>query len=68
MSIASLVMMKPSRHIVAMNYSVLFVVASQEKDVCMSEFKKIFLSHKTIDKALVIDFKEALAAIGYDLG
>jgi hypothetical protein len=32
----------------------------------MSESKKIFLSHKTIDKALVIDFKEALAAIGYD--
>jgi hypothetical protein len=42
------------------------IICGQEKDVCMSESKKIFLSHKTIDKALVIDFKEALAAIGYD--
>jgi hypothetical protein len=42
------------------------IICGQEKDVCMSEFKKIFLSHKTIDKALVIDFKEALAAIGYE--
>jgi hypothetical protein len=32
----------------------------------MSNSKKIFLSHKGIDKALVIDFKETLKSLGYD--
>lgn len=42
------------------------IICGQEKDVCMSESKKVFLSHKSIDKALVIDFKETLTAIGYE--
>ena len=42
------------------------IICGQEKDVKMSEAKKVFLSHKTIDKSLVIDIKEALEALGYE--
>lgn len=33
------------------------------KDVIMSESKKVFLSHKSVDKSLVTDFKEVLEIV-----
>ena len=32
----------------------------------ISDAKKVFLSHKGVDKATVIDFKETLEILGYD--
>lgn len=42
------------------------IICGKEMDVTMSEAQSIFLSHKGVDKKLVSDFKETLAAIGYD--
>jgi TIR domain len=35
-------------------------------DVIMSDAMKVFLSHKSLDKELVLDFKETLRLLGYD--
>ena len=42
------------------------IICGKEMDVTMSEAQMVFLSHKGIDKTLVVDFKETLAALGYD--
>lgn len=42
------------------------VICGKEVDLRMSELKKVFLSHKGIDKNLVIEFKETLHILGYE--
>lgn len=37
-----------------------------EVDKTMNDSKRVFLSHKSVDKALVIDFKETLELLGYE--
>ena len=41
------------------------IICGQEKDIKMSDAKKIFLSHKGVDKGTVKDFKSTLEALGY---
>jgi hypothetical protein len=41
------------------------IICGQEKDIKMSDAKKIFLSHKGVDKGTVKDFKNTLEALGY---
>lgn len=42
------------------------VICGTEVDMGISDSKKVFLSHKGIDKDLVIDFKKSLKLVGYD--
>lgn len=42
------------------------IICGNEKDVKMSEAKKVFLSHKGVDKETVVDFKKTLEFLGYD--
>jgi hypothetical protein len=42
------------------------IICGTEIDMTTSNAKKIFLSHKGVDKALVIDFKDTLAQLGFD--
>lgn len=51
----------------AHRYEKLFcIVCGKEKDINMSESKKVFLSHKSVDKDLVIEIGETLKTLGYD--
>lgn len=42
------------------------VICGQEVDLKMSDSKKVFLSHKGVDKEFVIDFKDTLEILGYE--
>lgn len=42
------------------------IICGMEVDMTINDLKKIFLSHKGVDKNLVIDFKKTLADLGYD--
>lgn len=42
------------------------IICGTEIDMTMSDSKKIFLSHKGVDKDSVIDFKKTLELLGYD--
>jgi hypothetical protein len=42
------------------------VICGQEFDMKTTEAKKVFLSHKGVDKGMVNDFKETLKLVGYD--
>jgi len=42
------------------------VICGAEMDMSISDSKKVFLSHKGVDKTQVIDFKRTLALLGYD--
>ncbi len=42
------------------------ITCGTEVDMVVSDSKKIFLSHKGVDKELVRDFKESLNLLGYD--
>lgn len=42
------------------------VICGKEMDLRMSESKKVFLSHKGVDKNFVIEFKETLKLLGYE--
>jgi hypothetical protein len=42
------------------------IICGTEIDMKISDSKKVFLSHKGIDKEYVIDFKKSLDLIGYD--
>ena len=42
------------------------VICGKEIDMKTSESKKVFLSHKGVDKSIVIDFKKSLEVLGYD--
>ncbi len=42
------------------------IICGKEMDLKMSDAKKVFLSHKGVDKQMVINFKQTLAALGYD--
>ena len=42
------------------------IICGTEVDMNMSEAKQVFLSHKGVNKDLVIDFKETLELLGYE--
>lgn len=42
------------------------IICGMEIDMTINDAKKIFLSHKGVDKARVIDFKKTLELLGYD--
>lgn len=42
------------------------IICGMEVDMTISDAKKVFLSHKGVDKERVIDFKKALDLVGYD--
>ena len=42
------------------------IICGMEVDMTINDLKKIFLSHKGVDKNLVIDFKKTLEELGYD--
>ena len=42
------------------------IICGMEIDMTISDAKKVFLSHKGVDKETVIDFKETLEILGYD--
>jgi hypothetical protein len=42
------------------------VICGTEVDMAISDSKKVFLSHKGVDKDLVIDFKRSLELLGYE--
>ena len=42
------------------------IICGTEFDMAISESKKVFLSHKNVDKDMVVDFKETLELLGYD--
>ena len=42
------------------------IICGTEIDMTISDAKRVFLSHKGVDKELVIDFKETLEILGYD--
>jgi len=42
------------------------IICGTEVDMAASESKKVFLSHKGLDKNFVIDFKKTLEILGYD--
>lgn len=42
------------------------IICGTEIDMTINDAKKVFLSHKGIDKELVIDFKKTLEILGYD--
>jgi len=42
------------------------IICGKEKDLKMSDAKKVFLSHKGNDKDIVLDFKTTLETLGYD--
>ena len=42
------------------------LICGMEVDMTINDLKKIFLSHKGVDKNLVIDFKKTLAELGYE--
>ncbi len=42
------------------------IICGKEFDMVASEAKRIFLSHKGVDKARVFEFKNTLALLGYD--
>jgi hypothetical protein len=42
------------------------VICGREVDMKMADSKKVFLSHKGVDKEFVIDFKDTLEILGYD--
>ena len=42
------------------------VICGQEVDLKMNDSKKVFLSHKGVDKEVVIDFKDTLEILGYE--
>lgn len=42
------------------------IICGMEIDMTISDAKKVFLSHKGIDKKRVIDFKKTLESLGYD--
>ena len=42
------------------------IICGTEIDMTISDAKKVFLSHKGVDKKDVIDFKETLEILGYD--
>jgi len=42
------------------------IICGTESDMTMSDSKRVFLSHKGVDKGMVIDFKETLKLLGYD--
>lgn len=42
------------------------IICGKEMDLKMSETKKVFLSHKGVDKDIVVDFKTTLDILGYD--
>jgi hypothetical protein len=42
------------------------IICGKETDVAVSDAKKVFLSHKGIDKDKVADFKSTLQLLGYD--
>jgi hypothetical protein len=42
------------------------ITCGTEIDMTISDSKKVFLSHKGVDKAQVIDFKQTLELLGYD--
>ncbi len=51
----------------AKRHEMLFcIICGKEIDLKMSDSKKIFLSHKGVDKDLVKEFKETLQILGYD--
>jgi len=42
------------------------IICGTEIDMTISDSKKVFLSHKGVDKEYVIDFKKSLDLLGYD--
>ena len=42
------------------------IICGTEVDMTISEAKRVFLSHKGVNKDLVIDFKETLELLGYE--
>ena len=42
------------------------IICGKEMDMAVSDAKKVFLSHKGIDKDKVTEFKSTLALLGYD--
>lgn len=42
------------------------IICGMEVDKTMNDSKRVFLSHKSVDKDLVIDFKETLELLGYE--
>jgi hypothetical protein len=42
------------------------IICGTEVDMTISDSKKVFLSHKGVDKENVIDFKKTLGLLGYD--
>ena len=42
------------------------IICGMEIDMNINEARKVFLSHKGVDKEIVIDFKETLKILGYD--
>lgn len=54
-------MIKAERH-----DSLFCIICGEEKDLRMSDSKKVFLSHKGVDKKLVSEFKDTLEMIGYE--
>ena len=42
------------------------IICGKEVDMTISDAKRVFLSHKGVDKELVIDVKETLEILGYD--
>ena len=42
------------------------IICGTEIDMTISDSKKVFLSHKGIDKDFVLDYKETLKLLGYD--
>lgn len=51
---------------VSPNCQLFCVICGKEIDLKTSESKKVFLSHKGVDKETVRDFKKTLELIGYD--
>ena len=41
------------------------IICGKEMDLKMSDAKKVFLSHKAVDKEMVVDFKTTLEILGY---
>lgn len=46
--------------------SLFCIICGREINMVASESKKVFLSHKGVDKQRVIDFQKALISLGYD--
>ena len=42
------------------------IICGREVDMSVSEAKKVFLSHRGVNKDLVVDFKETLKLLGYE--